>query len=272
MRTHPISTKSWLVALLLFAAAGCSGPDGGSSGGGTSEKGGQPTSTGRSGEGAAAARPSADGTSVVLEAMDAGGYTYVQLTVDGKPTWFAGPETPVVAGDTVIVPKRTLPMQNFQSDTLGRTFDVVYFVDSIRKTAVGSDADLTETVLQAHGGATPAASNAAPPTDVDLTDIPKADGGVTVAEVFALGKAAAGQDVVLRGRVVKYNANILGKNWLHVRDGSGGEGDNDITVTCGDTAAVGDMVLVRGKLAADRDLGFNYKFDLLIEDATVTIE
>ena len=49
-------------------------------------------------------------------------------------------------------------------------------------------------------------------------------------------------------------------------------GASTASTACGDTAAVGDMVLVRGKLAADRDLGFNYKFDLLIEDATVTIE
>ena len=64
----------------------------------------------------------------------------------------------------------------------------------------------------------------------------------------------------------------MGKNWVHVQDGTGGSGTNDLTVTTNATAAVGDTVLVRGKLGADKDFGFGYKYDILIEDAALTVE
>jgi len=114
---------------------------------------------------------------------------------------------------------------------------------------------------------------AAPAEEVDLSGIAKADGGKTVAEVFAEKDQLAGQQVVLRGKVVKSNPGIMGKNWLHVRDGSGAEGTNDLTVTTAGVApAVGDLVLVKGPVSLNRDLGMGYVYDVIVEDAEVTVE
>lgn len=114
---------------------------------------------------------------------------------------------------------------------------------------------------------------AAPTETVDLSGIAKADGGKTIAEVFAQKDQLAGQTVALRGKVVKVNANIMGKNWLHVRDGSGAEGTNDLTVTTEDVLPeVGDTVLVTGPVAINKDFGMGYQYDILIEDAEVTVE
>lgn len=114
----------------------------------------------------------------------------------------------------------------------------------------------------------------AEPTEaVDLSGIAKADGGKTIAEVFAEKDQLSGQTVVFRGKVVKVNAGIMGKNWLHVRDGSGDEGTNNLTVTTDDVVPnVGDTVLVTGPVAINKDFGMGYKYDILIEDAEVTIE
>ena len=113
----------------------------------------------------------------------------------------------------------------------------------------------------------------APAASVDLTGIAKAEGGRTVAEVFAAKADLAGQEVLVRGRVVKSNPNVMGKNWLHVRDGSGGEGTNDLTVTTSGAAPqVGDTVLVKGKVALDRDLGMGYRYEVIVEDAELTVE
>lgn len=104
---------------------------------------------------------------------------------------------------------------------------------------------------------------------VDLTGIKKADDGQTVAEIVT-GKAKfAGKPIAVRARVVKFNGGILGKNWLHIRDGSGGEGTNDLTVTTSAAAKVGDLVLVTGVLAVDRDFGGGYKYGVIVEDAKV---
>jgi hypothetical protein len=108
---------------------------------------------------------------------------------------------------------------------------------------------------------------------VDLSGIEKADGGKTIAEVFAEKDQLAGQPVVVRGRIVKTNPGIMGKNWLHVRDGTGAEGTNNLTVTTTDVLPnVGDTVLVAGPLAVDKDFGMGYRYDLIIEDAEVTVE
>jgi type IV pilus biogenesis protein CpaD/CtpE len=113
----------------------------------------------------------------------------------------------------------------------------------------------------------------APDQAVDLSGIAKADGGKTIAEVFAEKDQLAGQTVVFRGRVVKTNANIMGKNWLHVRDGSGAEGANDLTVTTvGAVPKVGDTVVVTGPVVLNKDFGMGYQYDVIIEDAEVTVE
>jgi hypothetical protein len=108
---------------------------------------------------------------------------------------------------------------------------------------------------------------------VDLSGIARAEGGKTIAEVFAGKDQLAGQKVVVRGKVVKANANIMGKNWLHVRDGSGAEGTNDLTVTTGSAIPnIGDTVVVTGPVALNKDFGMGYQYDVIIEDAEVTVE
>ncbi len=111
------------------------------------------------------------------------------------------------------------------------------------------------------------------PSEVDLTGIAKAEGGKTVAEVYAEKDALVDSTVAVRGKVVKVNAGIMDKNWLHLRDGSGEEGTNDLTVTTtAELPDVGEMVLVSGTLAVDKDFGMGYQYPVILEDAAVTIE
>ena len=105
----------------------------------------------------------------------------------------------------------------------------------------------------------------------EKVSVPPAAGGKTVATVWAERIALAGKPVVVRGKVVKYLGGILGKNWLHIRDGSGSAdvGDFDLTVTTDEVAAVGDVVVVRGTVRADKDFGAGYKYAVIVEDATI---
>ncbi len=121
---------------------------------------------------------------------------------------------------------------------------------------------------QAH----PVPTNAAG-TEVDLAGIVKAEGGMTVEEIHTQREQLAGTSVTVRGKVVKTNAGIMGKNWLHVRDGSGAEGSNDLTVTTDtDLPEVGSTVLVTGQAAIDKDFGLGYQYDVILEDAQVAVE
>ena len=111
-------------------------------------------------------------------------------------------------------------------------------------------------------------------SDVSLTGITKAEGGKTIQEIFDEKAALAGSKVTVRGKAVKVNAGIMGKNWVHVRDGSGANGDNDLTVTTTSPSLpdVGDTVLVTGTLALDQDFGMGYQYAVIVQDAELTIE
>ena len=93
---------------------------------------------------------------------------------------------------------------------------------------------------------------------------------MTVAGLYQDRVALAGQTVSVTGKVVKANNGIRGKNFLHVRDGTGEKGTNDLTVTSAQTAAVGSEVTVTGIVNVDRDLGGGYRYTLLMEEASVT--
>ncbi|MCX6953147.1 MAG: hypothetical protein NTV51_13415 [Verrucomicrobia bacterium] len=226
-------------------------------------------------EGKAPAPAAADVlTGKVVETMNAATYTYVLIDAGGKKAWAAAPQFAVKVGDTVTVAD-AMAMKNYQSKTLNRTFDVVYFTGNVTvngKPTVTMTAPAGSAMAGELPKGHPPTAGAAGPAPLDLTGIKRADGGQTVAEILT-GKAKfVGKPIAVRGRVVKYNAMILGKNWLHLRDGSGAEGTNDLTVTTMGTAKVGDLVLVTGVLAADRDFGSGYSYSLIVEDAKVVVQ
>jgi len=77
--------------------------------------------------------------------------------------------------------------------------------------------------------------------------------------------------VQIRGKVVKFTPGVMGKNWIHLRDGTGSaaDGSDDLTITTKDETAIGAVVLVKGVVRIDRDLGSGYAYKVLVEDATL---
>jgi hypothetical protein len=207
-------------------------------------------------------------TGKVLETMTAGGYTYVRVKTGDDEMWAAGPQTEVGVGDTVSFP-RGMGMKDFRSEKLNRTFDSIAFVNSITVGAAASgSASIAPTKPDPHGAVASSATGT-----VDLSGIERPEGGKTVGEVFDKKDALAGQEIVIRAKVVKVNRGIMGRNWLHLRDGTkSSSGADDLTVTSSEAADVGQKVLVRGKVAVNRDFGFGYHYDVVVEDAKITVE
>jgi hypothetical protein len=207
-----------------------------------------------------AADPSGAPSSIsgaVLETMNSGGYTYVLVDTGDASVWAAGPVTTVEVGD-VISATGVIAMPGFHSNTLERDFDMIYFATAISGTAVG----------EVNGGRV----LPTPETTDSAISVARAEGGQTVEELFTQKDKLVGQEVLIHAQVVKFSADIMQKNWMHIRDGSGSEGTNDMTITTAATAAIGDVVTVRGTLVADKDFGFGYKYALIIEDAEVTAD
>jgi hypothetical protein len=211
--------------------------------------------------------PGRSGT--VMETMDALNYTYLKVDTGTETFWAATNKTPIKVGDAVVVPEGT-PMADFHSKELDRTFDVVYFVSSVL--VGGETGEPASGSMPAGHPSMTGGSTKVTKTDVDLTGIKPAEGGVTVADIYAKKETLTGTTVKVRGKVVKYSPQIMQKNWLHIQDGTGAEGSNDLTVTAGTEAKVGDTVVVTGVLSANVDFGYGYQYDLIIENAEVIIE
>lgn len=239
-----------IVSLALVLAAGC---------GSAAEEGdGAVQPAPAAAQPAAAQQAALMGTGRVLETMNSGGYTYVNVDLGGNAVWAAGPQVQVKVGDTVSLP-RGMEMQNYHSNTLDRTFPSVWFVPAIHVGGAPTD------MATAHRSVAPKAA-------VEVGAVERLPGGQTVEEIVTGAAALAGKDVAVRGRVVKYNGGILGANWIHLQDGTGGPGTNDLTVTTAATVKIGDVVVVRGKVSTDRDFGSGYVYAVIVENAAVTKE
>lgn len=92
----------------------------------------------------------------------------------------------------------------------------------------------------------------------------------TVAELYQNKDALAGKTITAQGKVVKANNGIMGYNFVHVQDGTGASGTNNLIVRSKQTANVGDEVSVSGVVVVGRDFGSGYFYPLLIEEATIT--
>jgi hypothetical protein len=228
---------------------------------------------------APASVPSVTGT--VLETMDSGGYTYMKLkTADGE-IWSAVNQSKVKKGQTVTI-ATPMFLSNFESKTLHRTFDRIIF-GTLASRGGAAQQEGGAPLPPGHpavGGATKenmAAQHSAaanPQVDSAPIRVTRAEGatGRTIAELYAQRTALKDKEVAVRGKVVKVTPEVMGRNWLHLHDGTGSAAkkDNDITVTTSGTAAVGDVVLVKGVVHLDKDFGAGYTYSVIIEDAKLS--
>ena len=204
----------------------------------------------------------------VITTMDSGGYTYIEFEENGERLWAAAPSFKVAVGDTIEF-SGALPMKDFRSNKLDKTFASILFVNQVR---VG-DNPLPEAGEPAlPEGHIPIADTTKRAVTVEPGSVQTADGGHTIAECFLEREALSGKRIKVRGRVVKFTMKILGRNWIHIQDGTGEEGSNDLTVTTKAEVNLGDLILVTGTLSLNKDFGAGYVYPLILEQASVTIE
>ncbi len=240
----------------------------------------------------------------VLETMDSSGYTYLHLETEKGKVWVAIPQTKVEVGQEVSC-SPGMEMRNFESKTLNRTFDTIIFSSGLggkgrlasphgnsphgSKPTGENPADYSFSAALAEdmGHASPPAaaadagsagmmgSGGSASAIVPLADIKvdKAEGenSYTVGECFAKAQELNDKKVRVRGKVMKISRMIMGKNWLHIQDGSGNpmENTHDLVVTTQAEPAKDSIVTVEGTLHAGKDFGAGYRYEVIIEDAEV---
>lgn len=202
-------------------------------------------------------------TGKVVESMDSGGYTYLQIENNGKKTWVACPKTKIVVGQDITLSPGN-EMKNFESKTLNRKFDSIIFSGGV----IGQGENGVEKKSPGSQGSTVVVTEK---IKVEKASDPNA---YTVAELFERSKDLEGKKVVVRGKAVKVSEGIMNKNWIHLQDGSGDAKtkNNDLVLTTKDLAKVGDIVIASGTLYINKDFGGGYKYNVIIEDTVIKKE
>lgn len=202
---------------------------------------------------------------IVKEIISTAGYTYALIDTGKSKVWAVAPGAAVKAGDTVTV-SGVMPMENYKSKTLNRTFDFVYFAGSIARNGEQRKRPVSPSPHSTNS------STIVPMAKLDFSKIKKPLHGVTIADMYTQKDALIGKKVVFAARVVKITYAILGKNWLHVQDGTGDAGSNDLTVTTVDNSSPGNTVIVEGTLAKDKKIGNGDTYGVIVENAKLTAE
>jgi len=195
---------------------------------------------------------------VIQEVLQTSGYTYLHVQEDTTKTWIAVPKIEAIVGDTVYC-LAGMEMREFKSKELNRTFRSVYFMEGISKNADGFAKK--EMTMPEHGKKTAAGRK-------DIKYVPS-EGCTSLAQLFENMEVYSGKTITIKGEVVKYSENIMGKNWAHIQDGSEFDGIYDLTVTLGGAVKVGDKVSLEGKITLNKDFGSGYFFRVIMLDAVV---
>lgn len=214
------------------------------------------------------AAPDAVHKGKVTFARTAGGYTYLKVREADQENWVASAPLEVKVGEEVEYTGGDV-MSKFRSNAMDQTFDAIRFVSRIH--VVGRDA--TPAVKSgmpadaAHQGVAAAKGSGTPGAPVAIV---KPKNGKTIAELFAGKEKLKGQNVLVRGKVLKFSKNILGKNWITLVDGSGKAPDDKIVAVTAETAAVNDVVTLAGVLKTDVNLGSGYQYKAMLDEVKLT--
>ncbi|NNF34610.1 MAG: hypothetical protein HKN68_10900 [Saprospiraceae bacterium] len=92
---------------------------------------------------------------------------------------------------------------------------------------------------------------------------------VSLTDLFTDAEKFRNKTIIVKGKVVKINPNILGKNWIHIQDGTkDDDGEfHDLTITSEEIFEVDDEIVIKGKIILDKNFGAGYIYDVIMEEA-----
>ncbi|MEE9429521.1 MAG: hypothetical protein V3V16_00675 [Melioribacteraceae bacterium] len=206
-----------------------------------------------------------EGTSKITakEFINASRFTYILGDVGGKDQWIAVNQMPVEKGD-IFYFADAMEMKNFESKTLDRTFESVLFVNTISRKIIDkskSDAKIVKPKRTVREDAVKEKINITPLAN-----------GQTIQSIIENKDKLKDKTIRVKGVVTKFNSGIMGKNWLHIQDGTSSGSAIDITVTSDQEAKIDDTIILEGTVSLDKDFGSGYFYDVIIENAIITVE
>jgi hypothetical protein len=190
----------------------------------------------------------------VIDKIAVKNYDYLQVSENKNEFWIAVPTMQIDVGETVYFSKYMI-MKDFKSSYNNRTFDEILFVDDARKSTTPDE------MKKIHSKALA--------IEKEKIEIQPLADGKTIEQIFSEKSSLNGQTVRVKGKVVKFNKQIMKRNWIHIQDGTGNENNYDLVITSDQDVKVGDIITAEGKLAIDKDFGAGYFFPVIIEEAKI---
>ena len=188
---------------------------------------------------------------VVVDTLEGGGYTYLQIDDTKKKYWVAVEGTKVEKGTEVRFTEE-LRAKDFESKSLNRKFDEIVFASNLQyRTQVPEKGNLALVSEQ-------------------VKESPyKQKDTLSVKEAWEKRASLKDQTIAIRGKVVKASPNIMGRNWVHIQDGTGeGSEVGRVVFTSSELPKVGDVVTASGVARVDKDFGSGYIYKIFVENAS----
>jgi len=187
-------------------------------------------------------------------------YLYLNVSEKGavEPFWIATRIMDITVGETYFY-KGGLLKTNFESKEFNKVFDKIYLVSSnlvLANHATNPDFQNTAANVQADVN----------PTKTTQKQV-AVKGSIKIAELVKNAKKYEGKTVQISGTCKKLNASIMGKNWIHLADGS--KDSYDLVVTSTELVNEGDFVTIKAVVTLNKDFGAGYKYDLILENGTL---
>jgi hypothetical protein len=199
---------------------------------------------------------------VVEEVLPTARYVYLRVKEGEKEFWIATRKVEINKGG-VYYYRGGLLKTNFESKEYNRIFDEIYLISKL----VSED-------HSRHINASPVSDNIAKTENVVKEDIPTHTektvihkGTIKISDLVSDPKKYEGHTVQISGKCVKVNPNIMGRNWIHLQDGS--KDDFDMVITSNTFVPEGKDITIKAVVSLNRDFGAGYKYDLILENGTL---
>ena len=194
---------------------------------------------------------------VIKDILPTQRYLYLNVTENGKTFWLATLKTAVKKGGTYYY-KGGLFKRNYKSMEYDKVFDSIFLVSGL--------IEAEHSVAKSKTNTEKAVKNEVIEKKSKTTNQKQEGKHIKIADLLKNKSGLQGKTVVIQGKCIKINPNIMGRNWIHIKDDST---TKELVVTSNDLVKEGDRVVMQGRVTLDKDFGAGYVYKILLEEGKV---
>jgi len=151
-------------------------------------------------------------------------------------------------------------MNNFESKELGRTFPRIFIVNKASTNPNDASNINSDSEQPAQVESKRSVINTMSSANIENSR------AVSLAELFTNPSNYNGKKITVTGKVVKFNSNIMGQNWIHIVND---KSNYDLTIITNDVANLDDNVTFEGLITLNKDFGEGYKYAIIMEEGVI---